>query len=875
MTDKTQLPPGTETCGCCDGIAASTPVGLYNRAGLRAITYRIGDYASFNESLRVELSLPQWPELAGLRTRDADDYTLGLLDAVSCAADVLTFYQERLANESYLRTATERVSLQEMAKLIGYRLRPGVAAETRLAFALEPPKAAPADLPPDPGAFITGIPTALTLAAGLKVQSVPGPDEKPQTFETIEEIEARPEWNAIRPWMSEVRYPGFNATEAWLQGEANNLKPGDVLVFVGDEFIKHPTKNNNWDFRVIDTVDPDRENKRTQVTWKRGLGSVTPSSNPSVAPQVHVLRKRIGVFGNNAPMWLSMNSQFRADYPGVSADKTVVSEWPVFTISTSDHTATASGGYVDLDSVRAEAVPGGFVVLAKGEFNRPDEAFPPHTYVELYIVTSNAEVSRAEFAISGKVTRLGLEGQNLDKQFFKFVRETTVFAQSEEIKLAPFPVQLPDDVVGDQLPLAVAADGLVAGRRLVIHGDRTDGGGHIVHEATISSLATNTNGVILTIAPPLPVALKRQTVVVHANVAAATHGETVAQVLGAGDASRSFQRFELKRTPLTYRSATNETGADSELMVRVGDIEWTEEPTLYRSEPAERAYTLTTDEQGKTRIVFGDGQHGARLPSGVNNIRASYRQGLGKDGNVGADKLTQLMTRPPGLKGVSNPLDAQGGTDPEPVDQARRTMPLGARTLGRTVSLLDYEDFAMAFTGIAKAQAQVLQLQGGPTIAITVAGQDGAILSTSNPVWSNLLLALKDSGDPHVRVALLSYRPSTFFVGLKVKRDPAYELKPLLAAVEAALRDHFSFDARSLGQPVLQSDVIAAAHSVPGVVAVDLDYLYGGTSPTPQTLPSRQTRLLASRIRASGGAALPAELLTLDPGPFVSLEEMT
>ena len=83
------------------------------------------------------LSSSKFPRLAGLRTRDADDFTLGLIDAVACAADVLTFYQERLANESYLRTATERVSLQEMAKLIGYRLRPGVAAETLLAFALE------------------------------------------------------------------------------------------------------------------------------------------------------------------------------------------------------------------------------------------------------------------------------------------------------------------------------------------------------------------------------------------------------------------------------------------------------------------------------------------------------------------------------------------------------------------------------------------------------------------------------------------------------------------------------------------------------------------------------------------------------------------
>ena len=117
---KTVVVPGTETCGCCEGIGASTPQGLANRAGLSAIAYRIGEYAQFRESMLAGLSSSTYPALAGLRTRAADDFTLGLIDAVACAADVLTFYQERLANESYLRTATERVSLQEMAKLIGY-----------------------------------------------------------------------------------------------------------------------------------------------------------------------------------------------------------------------------------------------------------------------------------------------------------------------------------------------------------------------------------------------------------------------------------------------------------------------------------------------------------------------------------------------------------------------------------------------------------------------------------------------------------------------------------------------------------------------------------------------------------------------------------
>jgi predicted phage baseplate assembly protein len=849
---KAVVVPGTETCGCCEGIDAVTPQALFNRAGLSAIAYRIGDYAQFKESMLAGLSSSEYPALDRLRTRDANDFTLGLIDAVACAADVLTFYQERLANESYLRTATERVSLQEMAKLIGYRLRPGVAAETLLALALEAPRTPPPDLPPEPGAFVTGIPTSLTLAAGLQVQSVPGPDEKPQTFETVEEITARPEWNAMRPWMSATRSPGFGARETFLQGVDNDLSPGDGLLFVGKEFLADPTTNDNWDFRLIDSVELDADNDRTRVTWKRSLGAVSPHSDPPSAPQVHVLRQRAAVFGGNAPLWLSMNTEFKTNYLDEADDP---GDWPKYTIS-------QDNGHVDLDAVFPEVRPGSFAVLAKGGFNRPDENFSPGTYVELYRVTSTTEMSRAEFAISAKVTRLKLEGENLDRQFFHSPRETSVFVQSERLDLAPYPVTTAID--GDQLPLAVPAAGLQPGRRLIVKGER-EAGGELVHQATLVGVQRHDLGAILTITPPLPAALKRDTVVVHANVVLATHGETVLQILGAGDASKSFQRFELKRVPLTYRSATGETGADSELSVRVDDVEWAERPTLFGAAPTERAYTLSADEQGKTFVTFGDGVRGARLPSGVNNVRARYRQGTGRDGNVGADKLTQLTTRPLGLKSVSNLAAAQGGTDPEPAEQARRTIPLGTRTLGRAVSLLDYEDFALAFTGIAKAQAQVLQLPAGPTIAITVAGQDGAALSPANPVWNNLLLALKASGDPHVNVVLLPYQARSFGLGLKVRRDPAYESKSLLAAVEVALRAHYSFAARSLAQPVLQSDVIAVAHSVPGVVAVDLDLLYLVAPPPAKTEPSRQTRLLASRMHVSGGVAQAAELLTLHP----------
>ncbi|HXJ02002.1 MAG TPA: putative baseplate assembly protein, partial [Micropepsaceae bacterium] len=869
------VPPVNACCGCGNGIKVETPELVENRGGLSSITYRIGEYAQFRASLHARLSSSDFPGLANLRTRDDDDFSIGLIDAFACSADVLTFYQERIANESYLRTAKERVSLQEMGKLVGYRLRAGVAAETWLAFALDTPPTPPPSLAPEPGNFVTGVPASLSLDIGFQVQSVPGPGEKPQVFETVEALaEARPAWNAMRPWLSEERRPGRSDTSTYLDTVRNNLKSGDALVFLGDEFLANQN-SNNWDFRIVDRVELQPDNNRTLVTWKRGLGSIDPFKNPAQIPQVHVLRKRAAVFGHNAPIWRAMPDSYRTDYVAHFGGTKDQDDWPSFTLSPLG--ATATGGHVDLDVVYSDVQNDGYVILAKGGFNYPAEPGPAGAYVELYKVSNVAEVSRAEFAISGKVTRVELVGENYGKFQTSTgtpVRETSVFAASEPLSFAQYPV---DDVVSDRVPVQAPADGLLPGRKLIVRGTRVSDGADVVLQATlVAAHPIDSQRCELEITPPLAAALNRDSVVVHANVTLASHGESVSQILGAGNASTSFQRFELKQLPLTYRAAPNEIGAAAELTVRVGDIAWSERPTMYGASPTERAYVLTTDEQGREFVVFGDGVSGARLPSGVNNVRAAYRKGLGIAGNVASGSLTQLMTRPLGLKSVSNPFTAEGGTDPESADDARDSIPITTRTLGRAVSLLDYEDFARSFSGIAKAQAGVLNLPAGPTVAITIAGPVGTPpLTTASPTWTNLLAALKSSGDPHVSVMLLALQSSTFRIGLKVKFDPAYDPKTVLAAVEAALRAHYAFDQRALGQPVQQSDVIAVAQNVAGVIAVDLARLYGGTQPLPQTYPSKQVRLLASRMRVQGGVAFPSELLTLDPGPLDQLEQMT
>jgi len=627
---------------------------------------------------------------------------------------------------------------------------------------------------------------------------------------------------------------------------------------------------DRWDFRILSAVRPELAQDRTRIEWARGLGSINPFKNPAAAARVFALRKRSAAFGHNAPMWASMPAIFKKVYPGGRIQNGLVftysPDWPAFVASARAPGATVA--WLDLEAKVDDIVAGSLAVVAKGDFNHPGGG-SSSTYVELYKVRATSEVSRAEFALSGKVTRLELAGENFTAEFYAVPRALSVFAASDELPLAEYPVDA--DVAGDLLPLSVPADGLLPGRRLVVRGTAADGSA-VVHFASVATITAQGTRCTARLDVPLPQALRRDSVVVHANVALASHGETVTQILGSGSAAQAFPRFELKQLPLTYRAAPTETGAAAEITLRVADIEWTERPTLYRAAPNERAFTIEPDAAEKLWVRFGDGLMGARLPSGQNNVRATYRRGLGAAGNVRADSLSQLASRPLGLKGVANPAPALGGTDPEGADAARASMPLVTRTLGRVVSLLDYEDFARAFAGIAKAQAAVLALRGGRTIVVSVAAEDGAPLTSASPVWINLLAGLQAAGDPLVKVQLVAAQLSSFQLGLKVKCDPAHDSALVLANVEAALRAAFAFDVRTLSQPVQQSEVIAAVHRVAGVVAADLDLLYGGTAPPAQTVVSLQGRLLASRARVGpDGTALPAELLTLDAGPLSSL----
>jgi hypothetical protein len=214
---------------------------------------------------------------------------------------------------------------------------------------------------------------------------------------------------------------------------------------------------------------------------------------------------------------------------------------------------------------------------------------------------------------------------------------------------------------------------------------------------------------------------------------------------------------------------------------------------------------------------------------------------------------------------VTNPLPPTGAADRERLADARVNAPLTVLTFERVVSLQDYEDYARAFPGIAKSQATWFwdgQVQG---VFVTVAGPDGATIGATTKTYLNLLAAIRTFGDPRVHFRIGSYVPVLFEVSADLSIDEIFDGDAVVQAVQAALREAFSFEARAFGQPVALSEVIDVIQRVPGVVAAYVTALHRSNS----TSPLLQPILVANAANpGSNSPSAGSELLTLDTGPL-------
>jgi len=940
-------------CGCCEGITQETPYAVQNRPGLGAIAYRTGTYNTFYQTLLARIAQSRQPSLRQLRSREPDDFTIALLDAFSVMGDVLTFYTERIANEAYLNTATETRSVAWLANLVGYRMSPGVAAEVSLAFNIDPAAGAygavinippnamlaqaftPAQpAPASPQSALDQLPSTI-IPIGTQVQSIPGPGQMPQTFETVAQISARPEWNTIAPRLVYPQIVDGDATSLLLTGSVSTLKTGDRLLRV-------PAGAAPLSPVAVQAITVSSDGKTTEVDLALGSSTTWPVYSPiaftdgvasggsqgtettlqaaadlpsaaallagtanwwdagdilaaALANQwpldqlstlvnqliasagnaqgsVYAFRQQAAPFGYNAPNYYSLPASLRFDNNFETNSSPPQKDVPAAYPTPWDNTPGTSsgefslgtwGGYLYLDNVYSQIVPGSYIVLTSAL-----AGVGPATFQ----VVANATVIHADFTLSTKVSQLTLKPIGSANLANFYLRSTAILCQAEALPLAQVPITT-TNIGGSSssgiVTLAGAFLGLTAGQQIVLSGTTlSQQPGHApgpsaaeVH--TLADVQVYGGFTILTLDTAPSNLYLRASVSINANVAPATHGQTVSETLGSGDGTQTFQSFILHQSPLTYVQAGNATGSTSTLKVYVDGVQWTEVPFFYGHGPTEHIFITSQDSNGVTTITFGDGTTGSRLPTGTANIVAAYRFGIGSAGLVNAAQLSQLMSRPLGVRSVSNPLPSSGGVDPQGLDSGRDNATLAIMTLGRVVSLEDHQDFAVAVTGIGKALATWTWDGQQRVVVLTVAGATGPI-DQSDSTITTLQGSIAACSEPGVDVFVLAYAPIYFKVDAVVQIDPKYQVTLVQPAIEAALRQSFSFQARTFGQPVFQSEVVAAIQDVPGVVDVVLSIF---SSSDPTETPHRQ---LAATVPQAGsrGSITPAQLLTLDPGPL-------
>lgn len=977
------------TCGGCQDHE-SLSLGP-NPPGQSTLHYRVGTFARFMQAMTARLSSQTFPALGALTTREKGDFTLGLLDGWASVADVLTFYQERIAQEGYLRTATERRSVLELARLVGYSPRPGVAASLYLAYTLEPKQ-------------------QVTIPKGSRAQSVPRPGQLPQTFETSDDLKADAALNAMRPRLRRPAYisPATITRQAralFLQGTGHNLKTGDVLlaqfqdgtnVFLRVADVTLHLERNTTEVSAqvqhssnpLPDSPPERENPITALHWRyssyasskisgakktteavldelkkliplwiSGEGRADLSKllttlseqhrqaqgSPNLADWLNSLRSDLESLAGKpaltslshaAPLPLlsqmttallrppsappaasskltrSVNRLYGehsdlqpalqgALFPGIKKEiyqaytnAPTLAPSPLISLQVMRVQANLFGynappliKLTPKDGQRGGLTPvplpislkdawGGLIpkVSPPNDLNKTalerefQEMKPDGVAVIQYPNPANSDQTITKYAevkntqtltltaptLTGKATVLTLSKPWLadlkEIDYRDILTNTRVYTAGEELPLAdePLTTEIGGQGVSDEVELDDLYMGLESGRRVMLSGERTDlpntsgvKGSELLMIASVEHRfeqvtdngedyfyrPKDTRHTYVRFATPPAYRYRRDTVTLNGNVVKATHGETKTEVLGSGDGTRAFQTFNLKQPPLTYTAAPTAIGAETTLDVQVNGVSWHETATFVEERPDSRVYTVRIDDDGQTAVVFGNGVQGARVPTGRENVRAVYRSGIGRPGNVEAGQVSLLLTRPLGVKDVINPLPASGGADREGRDQARKNAPRTVLALDRLVSVQDYADFARTFAGIGKASATELSNGLSTVVYVTIAGAQDVPIDPNGDLYRNLKEALLTLGDPYQPLELEPYSKKLLVIQARVRVLPDFHWVSVEPQVRAALLDTFSFEQRELGQPVYASEVLAAIQGVPGVAYADLDLL--------------------------------------------------
>ncbi|HJQ30038.1 MAG TPA: putative baseplate assembly protein [Rubrobacter sp.] len=149
------------------------------------------------------------------------------------------------------------------------------------------------------------------------------------------------------------------------------------------------------------------------------------------------------------------------------------------------------------------------------------------------------------------------------------------------------------------------------------------------------------------------------------------------------------------------------------------DSRWLPARDLLASEPSDRAFVAEVEAGGRAYLRFGDDRFGLR-PAKKTGFTASYRIGNGVRGNVGADAIAYVVTEDNDVLAANNPLPAQGGIEPESIEEVRQSAPSAFRVQERAVTPEDYAEVAQRHPQVQRAAATIRWTGSWHTVFLTV-----------------------------------------------------------------------------------------------------------------------------------------------------------
>jgi len=207
---------------------------------------------------------------------------------------------------------------------------------------------------------------------------------------------------------------------------------------------------------------------------------------------------------------------------------------------------------------------------------------------------------------------------------------------------------------------------------------------------------------------------------VFLNTTLATQCETLNdEILGSGDGTKD-QVFHLEKVPVIsgseeiwideFKSISSEeqtrlTQEEKYPVKPVSDekgeltgfwVKWKAIESIVNASADERCYEI---DNVSGAVYFGDGIYGKIPPGGADNIKANYRGGGGKEGNLGTFLVKDLKTSLPFLDSAFNPLAAAGGSDTETIERLMKRGPNLLKHRDRAVTLDDFEQLAFQASG--------------------------------------------------------------------------------------------------------------------------------------------------------------------------------